>query len=179
MARRSGMKGPLYIVDTGYLLEEYRIPGHFNDTAHGKINRRFADAIQTHLRLYVPFPVLFELANHIAGIQNGDVRRKQAKKLAKAVETSIVDASPWIITPLKDRNILLAFEKYLQDISHGFATEFAIQGIGWVDISVISEAKRLKAKSNNLHTIHIWTTDDQVKSREPDPEPNPYLGERK
>jgi hypothetical protein len=63
-------------------------------------------------------------------------------------------------------------EKFVQD----FAEKFSQQGLGFTDSAIVLEANSLKTKYNQ---VHIWTTDNPLKSYEPDTEPDPFVGNRK
>lgn len=65
---------PVYVIDTSYLLELYAVPGHSTQEAVDEIRSRFTDAVRQGARLYVTVPSIYELANHIAHISDGNVR---------------------------------------------------------------------------------------------------------
>ena len=65
---------PVYLIDTSYLLELYAVPGHSTQKAVDEIRSRFTDAARQDARLYVTVPSIYELANHIAHISDGNVR---------------------------------------------------------------------------------------------------------
>lgn len=167
-----------FVIDTSYLAELFFIPGKSNELSQGIIKRKFTNAIQNEHRLFVPFPVIFELGNHIAHITNGQVRADKANKLITSIHSSIMDESPWIITGSSEPDILLNFDSFF-GICTEFCTRYAAESIGIVDSIIIKEAERIKGKYasflNSTYSVHIWTRDRLVKSYEPDIEPNPYI----
>ncbi|MBN1210484.1 MAG: hypothetical protein JXB05_36865 [Myxococcaceae bacterium] len=87
------------VIDTSYLCELLKVPGRFNPAFSEAVKQRFSESVAAGHRLYVPFPVVFELANHIALVSDGSERKRQADRLAATVRSCIEDATPWIITP--------------------------------------------------------------------------------
>jgi len=165
-----------YVVDTSYLDELYKIPKKHSSTASATVNAKFTEAVKMKARLYVPFPVIFELANHIAHIKDGNERIKKAGQLRNAVASSIKESQPWIIPSASEDSYLLQLDQF-QNLCQQFATSFAKQGIGMTDLSIIHEARRLKQRALAIGSqTHIWTLDKALKRHEPDPEPNPFTG---
>jgi hypothetical protein len=162
------------VIDTSYLLELLKVPGHFDPDFAGHVKERFSQSVEANHRLYVPFAVVFELGDHIAQIRDGSVRKRLADFLAATVRSCIDSATPWIITPAS-KDILYDLSELLR-LCDVYAQELAIQGIGLSDTSVIEEARRLKQKYNQPDDrVHIWTRDQTLKSHEPDAEPEPLV----
>ena len=162
------------VIDTSYLLELLRVPGHFDPDFSGHVKQRFSQSVAANHRLYVPFAVVFELADHIAHVRDGSARKRLADFLAATVRSCIESATPWIITPAS-KDILYDLSELLR-LCDVYAQELAIQGIGLSDTSVIEEARRLKQKYNQPDDqVYIWTRDQTLKSHEPDAEPEPLV----
>ena len=162
------------VIDTSYLLELLKVPGHFDPVFSDEVKQRFSQSVTAGHRLYVPFAIVFELANHIALVRDGGSRKRLADKLAATVRTCIENATPWIITPASE-DILYDLSELLR-LCDVYAQELAIQGIGLSDTSIIEEARRLKRKYNQPEDrVHIWTRDQALKSHEPDAEPEPLV----
>ena len=162
------------VVDTSYLLELLKVPDRFEPTVSAGVKQRFSAAIAADHRLYVPFAVVFELANHIALVRDGSARKRLADKLATTVRSCIENDTPWIITPASE-NILYDLSELLR-LCDVYAQELAVQGIGLSDTSIIEEARRLKRKYNHpTDRVHIWTRDRKLKSHEPDTESEPLV----
>ncbi len=161
------MTNRFFVVDTGYLLELFKVDGHYNDNIHQIITDKFEKAATQGFQFYVPISVLFELANHIGNIDNGHRRKQLAEKLAKTVMSCVKEKNPWIITPCKE----LASVEQLAETLLKFSSEYSIQGLGLTDTSVLLEANRLYEKyKQHGYKIHIWTTERTLKAFEPDTE---------
>jgi len=156
---------PVLVIDTSYLLELFQIPGHSNPKRSKTIKARFAQAIKLGSPLFVPLPVVFELAKHIAGVRDGAVRTRLAALLLDSVASSIREASPWILIPAEDPlPDLLA-------LCTSFKESYASQRVSLTDVCIVEEAKRLRRKyPSSTHRVHIWTTDEALKAHEPDPD---------
>ncbi|MFX0202304.1 MAG: hypothetical protein ACFFCW_39840 [Candidatus Hodarchaeota archaeon] len=163
------MNPAVYVMDTGYLLELFDVPGCSVPNAVKEVRRRYEQAIENNCRIYVPVPCIFEVGNHIAGVSDGRTRTELAKRLRGAVVSSVDEGIPWNMTPAP------GFD-FLPDLCAVFEEEYSAQCIGLTDICTIEEAMRLKQKYSGLgYRVHIWTTDDKVKAREPDTEEHAFL----
>lgn len=162
------------LVDTSYLLELFKVPDRFDPEFAERVKKRFRVAVNAGHRLYVPFPIVFEVANHIAGVRDGSSRKTLADLLAKTVRSCVESANPWIITPASE-DILYDLSELLR-LCDVYAREMAVQSIGLSDTAIIEEARRLKGKYNQpSDRVHIWTKDEALKAHEPDMEPEPLL----
>jgi hypothetical protein len=159
-----------YVVDTGYLLELFKVDGRYNDDKHKIIDAKFKKAAIQGFRIYVPVSVLFEVATHIAYVDNGYRRKKLAEKLAIIVDSCVKKQNPWIITPGEE---LKSIEQLAETLLK-FANEYAVQELSLTDTSVLLIAQELK-KNRSDYKVHIWTTEHTLKAREPDTEPNPFV----
>ena len=160
---------PVYVIDTSYLLELYAVPGHSTQEAVDEIRSRFTDAVRQGARLYVTVPSIYELANHIAHISDGNVRFSLAKRIRKDVLSSLDEGVPWTIIPSQSLNAL-------GELIASFADNYVREKIGLSDTTLIDEALRLKRTKYRGSRVHIWTKDTNLKAREPNEEPRAYLG---
>jgi len=163
-----------YVIDTSYLDEYYQIDGYCDKKNISEIMKRFEIAAKNKSRLYVPVPVIFEIANHIAHVRV-DRGYELAKKLREDIETSCSDhSSPFIIVPCKEfESMQLLITNLIQ-----FSKKYVKQGLGLTDTAVYLQAKQLSERNNNLLNlpVHIWTKDRSLKAFEPDREENPFMG---
>jgi len=160
------------VVDTSYLLELYRVPGKHEPAFSERVRERFRGAIDASHRLFVPFAVVFEVANHIARVRDWPSRRGLAEQLARVVRASVEEGTPWVMTPANE-DILTALTALLALLDR-YADEWVRHGIGLSDAAILELARRLKAKYNQPgDRVHIWTRDQALKAREPDTEPEP------
>jgi predicted nucleic acid-binding protein len=168
------MSTTVLVIDTSYLLELLKVPELFDPSFSEEVKKRFSRSVTAGHRLYVPFTIVFELANHIALVRDGGARKRLANFLAATVRSCIEETTPWIITPAA-KDILYDLSELVR-LCDLYAEELAIQGIGLSDTSIIEEARRLKRKYNQPDDrVHIWTKDKKLKSHEPDTEPEPLV----
>ncbi|MFY9260908.1 MAG: hypothetical protein WAO71_10420 [Gallionella sp.] len=167
----------LYVIDTSYLLELYRVHPWYEESAHRTIKQKFEENYKAG-QFFVPVAVLFELANHIA---DAKLRRFElAAQLSQDVASSISAQSPWTITHAVGAQSLADLVSALNESVSRFADEFSRQELGLTDTTVILEAERLLRKDQKLaslrhYQVHIWTRHAALKAREPDAEPSPFI----
>ncbi|MBT9096349.1 PIN domain-containing protein [Methylovulum psychrotolerans] len=163
----------VYVVDTSYLLEYYKVGRHYREDAHREIWQRFSTAVTNRNRLYIPVPVIFELANHIAHVNDGGQRQKLAVQFVNDVQNSLSNGSPFQVVPCQD---FQSIEDLLGNLQQ-FAAEYAGQGLGLTDTSVYLQAQQLYRDYQKFKkfTVHIWTRDKALKAREPDKEEYPFV----
>lgn len=168
----------IFVVDTSYLLELYRVDGCCHGDAYSFVANKFRDNIDTG-RFFVPVPVLFELANHIADIHDVQRRRCLAEKLRDNIQSSLSEQTPWVITHATDARSLDDLLSALSESAMRFSGEFSTQKLGLTDTTIILEAERLRKKfvSDSLrnYQIHIWTRHRELKAREPDTEDSQFV----
>jgi len=163
------------VVDTSYWLELFKIPNHFKDEHYSKIKQLFTVASHNQYSLYLPIPVLFELANHIAHVSDGSVRRELSQKFSETVKRGISNTEMLFnIMPCMAFSVASELNESLDFFVSRFVSEFSTQGLGFTDSSIILEAKSLK---KDINKVHIWTLDRALKAREPDAESNPFTGD--
>jgi len=162
------------VVDTSYWLELFQIPKHYKEAYYLEIKQRFAEAAQNKSLLYIPIPVLFELANHIAHVDNGAVRRDLAQRFSETVNLGTSNTNILFnIMPCMSFSVASELNESLDFFVSRFELEFSTQGLGFTDSSIILEAESLKTTRN---LVHIWTLDRALKAREPDAENNLFTG---
>ncbi len=158
----------VFVIDTSYLLELFKVPDYSQHPE--EIKKLFEMAIQNQSRFYVPLPCVFELGNHIADVRDGTSRFKLGKKLYNTICSCINNNRPWNITPSAGLNDL-------PDLCKNFSEQFVKQRVGLTDTFIIREAHRLKKKYNKSDfKVHIWTKDIALKAQEPDTEKNQFVG---
>ncbi|MDM8547319.1 hypothetical protein QUF61_12550 [Candidatus Venteria ishoeyi] len=136
--------------------------------AYKAVKARFSKARDEKASLYWPLPSVYETANIIAHVNDGNQRKVLADKLQQKITRSF-EATSWLtVTPSCECEQERLF-KFLQE----FSNTYAPQKIGLVDATMIFEANRLKNKNNK---VHIWTVDKALKNYEPDKEKNPFCG---
>lgn len=161
-----------YVMDTSYLSELLAVPGYSKGNSVEEIRMRYELAVKKGSRIYVPIPCIYELGKHIASARNGRDRRKLAAILHETVKSSLLGTGPWTIIPSAEAQDIAALVRLCGD----FATNYAQNGVSLTDTTIIREAQRLKRRYTTLGQVHIWTTDGDLKAREPDIERDPFLG---
>ena len=162
---------PVYVIDTSYLCEFFAVPHYSTKEAISEVRKRFEVAVEAGARLYVSLPAIFELAGHIADVPEGRERRRLSEKLRDFVVSSIRESRPWILLPPLD-------ESTVEKLINGFVDHSRETGMSLVDTTLIGEADRLRQTTyrGQEWRVHIWTKDQRLKAREPDTEPNAFLG---
>ena len=94
------------ILDTSWLLELYRVPGHFSKSRTNCVRDRTAELIDTKYELFATVPVLFEVANHITHVRSGQRRRSISEKFLDDIKRYIDRDSPWTIA-VSNKDILI------------------------------------------------------------------------
>ena len=159
----------VFVLDTSYLCELYRVPGFHRPELSARIKERIRQHVES--QLYVPLACLYELCDHIGDVVDGGRRHEIARKVVAHVEASSADGRPWLIVPAADVKAELP-----QFLRHFLGDPLRLR-MGLTDSTIVSEANRLKRKyvASLDYRVHIWTTDTTLKAYEPDPEPDPLL----
>jgi len=167
------MSQRIFVIDTSYLLELFKVGKDWEKKAHARIKQKFAEEQKAGSQFYFPIPVLFEFANHIADAKNRSIVIKNFNGL---IEQCLDDDLPFFITPCSNAESVSDFIKDLCLVINRFSSEFVQQQLGLTDVSIITEYERLK-KQHKLSNckIHIWTRHQALKAREQDPELKPFV----
>lgn len=166
------MSKPIYVVDTSYLAEFYKVGKHCKPENYREVKKRFDEAIKNKDRLFLPVPVIFEVANHIAHVKDGGRRRELAQHFNQDIQKSFTKDSPFILVPCEGFKSIARLADNLIE----FAERYASEGIGLTDTSIYLQAEQLYQdyKKFKNYRIHIWTLDTALKAKEPDSEKNPF-----
>jgi predicted nucleic acid-binding protein len=158
---------PALVIDTSYLLELYEVPSFSDPRHHAEVRGRFLRAADAGSRLYLPFPVIFEVANHIVDGRDDGARNALARRFVDDMIRSFERTEPFFITPAVS-------EASLKALLQVFSSELSSQRVGLTD-AIIEEARQLKRKYGALARVHIWTKDRRLKAHEPDAEATPFV----
>ena len=146
------------ILDTSWLLELYQVPGDSKQERHPHVVEQAKRAAQG--RMLVTVPVLFEVANHIVHVRNGDRRRKLIEQYRGDVVGSLKEEAPWTVIPtLRDSDILLRTQD-LVDLAGRFAKTSSV-GYSLADISIIDLAQSLQERGM---AVAILAFDKQLEA---------------
>ncbi|OUD15450.1 PIN domain-containing protein [Thioflexithrix psekupsensis] len=172
----------IYVIDTSYLLELFKVDGSFNEKDAEEIHQRFKKAIEAPYRFIVPLPCLYELGNHVADVRSFERKKELALKIAETIKKSIENQKPWEIVPAIDiGNFIDLWEKFAKEyIECTKGGKNSSESIGLVDATIIEEARKLKKDKSKRRIepvkVHIWTKDKTLKAHEPDEEENSFTG---
>ena len=146
------------ILDTSWLLELYQVPGDSKQERRRPVVQQAKRASQG--RMLVTVPVLFEVANHIVHVRNGDRRRKLIEQYRADVVGSLTEDTPWTVVPtLREGDILLRAQD-LVDLAGRFAKMPSV-GYSLADISVIDLAQNLQMRGM---VVAILAFDKQLEA---------------
>ncbi len=164
------MNPPVYLIDTSYLLELFAVPGCSTEAAVAEVRRRVKDGARNGARLYVTVPCIFELASHISDVADGNLRvfgRNHGRH--RSVQSRRRNA----MDRLAFSGVSLAQGGCSRLYRHSRP-----RGIDLTDGTLIDEARRLRQGRYRgpEWRVHIWTKDTKLKAREPDTEPDAFLG---
>jgi len=168
------MNKKIFVVDTSYLLELFKIGKDWEEIAHHAIMAKFDTEQLNNSQFYFPIPVLFELANHIADAHN---KQQAIKSFKDLIDNFLDEDMPFFITPCSNAESIKDFIQDLYLTITRFNNEFATQQLGLTDVSIISEAERLAKKYKLSATVHIWTRHKKLKAKEPHSEQNAFVRE--
>lgn len=147
------------VLDTSWLLELYQVPGDSKPERHRPVLEQAKQAAQG--RMMVTVPVLFEVANHIVRVRNGNQRRKLIERYRKDVVDSLEQEIPWtVVRALQDDGILLRTQD-LVDLAGRFATSSSV-GYSLADISIIDLTQSLYKEQGVA--VAILTFDKQLEA---------------
>ena len=146
------------VLDTSWLLELYRVPGHFHDsTSKEAINETLA-SIESGCAIWVTVPVVFEVANHISHVKDGTRRRQLSRQLFEDVKSSNELGMPWTIYTV-DKGILLRSSDIVA-LADRFLRESG-PNYSFADISIIDLASELR---NRDCKVKILTLDESLRA---------------
>lgn len=157
MARVAVLSGAT-ILDTSWLLELYRVPGHFTESRMPLVRNETRQLIDSGYGQFVTVPVLFEVASHITRAPDGNRRRALSKKYRDDIRTSIDHESPWTIVSFgtdilfRPHDVLQLAERFLESSGPNYS---------FADISIIDLAAELRRSGR---TVKILAFDPQLKS---------------
>ncbi len=88
-----------------------------------------------------------------------------------SVLSSLDEGMPWTVLPSREA-------RWLREAVARFVDTHVLEGIDLSDGTLIDEAARLKRTRYRGPgwRVHIWTKDRKLKAREPDQEPDAFLG---
>lgn len=158
----------VFVVETSYLCELYRVPNFSDPKFSASLRTRWDGEREAGASFRVPVGCVYQLCDHIADVPDGGRRRKLAVRVATDVRSSVENWMPWLIIPSDGVTELARFV-------HRFASDDGHRELGLTNSQIVEIAKGLKRKYGSVgsYRVHIWTRNETLKAYEPDPEPSP------
>jgi len=161
----------VYVVDTGYLLALFGVPGEASAEETKEVRRRFRLATDRHDECVVPLPVIYETASHINDI---DSSREIARQFALVLLGHVRDAeAPDALFTVEPRPA----PEEVEHILNLFANDHVLRGHSLADTALLDIATRLRHERDDRYHVHIWTWERRktgIRSCSPDEEPDPF-----
>lgn len=145
------------VIDTSWLLELYRVPGASATSRYDDVARQAGEAAQG--TMFVTLPVLFELANHIVRVRDGNRRRQLAERYREDVAMSLTDDRPWTVASDPETGVLLTATTLL-DLADRFVAQSG-PAYSLADISILELAKGLRRQGID---VRVLTFDEEMES---------------
>jgi hypothetical protein len=163
----------IFVIDTSYLLELFKVPGHSTENHVTEVRKRFRRTFSNGSVRIVPTVCVLEWGARVAQIGSAESRATAASVLQREVDRALNEADmiprPFVISEAPTSRDLPA-------LIAQWSSQHVSQRIFLVDSAVAAVAETLKAESLTRTPVHIWTKDHALKRLEPDVEPDPFLG---
>lgn len=137
------------ILDTSWLLEFYRVPGHSRKDRHTEVTAQARDDSRDDV--FLTTPVIFEFANHLVHVKDGNRRRQLIERYCTHLTASLNDDGPWTVVADPGEGILLR-AKTLIELAERFVRDSG-QGNSLADISVIDLVGRLRRRGRKVQVL--------------------------
>lgn len=108
----------------------------------------------------VTVPVLFEVANHLVHVRNGNQRRKLIERYRNDVVDSLEQETPWTVVRALQHNGILLRTQDLVDLAGRFAKVSSV-GYSLADISIIDLTQSLHKRGM---AVAILAFDKQLEA---------------
>lgn len=143
-------------IDTSIIMNLLEVPGKCQDK--DIIKKEFNAAVKAGDTLILPVSTIIESGNHIAHIQNGNIRREKALQFGEFLEKTANKTAPWTLygTELKKEDLLF--------IAREFPEKALTLCMGIGDLSIIRFYENFKNNFPAIGKIMIWSTDAHLKT---------------
>lgn len=149
-----GIRLNIRFIDTSVMLNLLKIPSRCDKAS--EILGEFKDAVHAGENLILPLATIIETGNHIAHINDGNLRRSIAEKFVAFIRHSLDSESPWYY------NSCELSKQDLLYIANSFPQK-ATEKIGLGDVSIIQQYENFKEKNSAIGKIMIWSVDTHLK----------------
>lgn len=149
-----GISMNVRFIDTSIMLNCLEVPGKCSDSEVVKL--QWEEVLEAGDILILPVATIIETGNHIAHIDDGNMRRKIAGKFGEYLRKTAEGEAPWQLYGVElDKEGLLYLADHIE--------ENATQEIGIGDMSIIYSYEQYKEKTPAIGTIMIWSTDTHLQ----------------
>lgn len=139
------------IVDTSVFLNVLDVPG-FNQNRNAVLEK-FKTRIEAGQNLILSIAAIIETGNHIAHLNDGQLRRQYAQLFADQVTKMIEGQAPWVAArPIEACDI----ERWVREFP-----DHAMRELSLADVSIIEEYKRQRELNPN-RAVEIWSLDGHL-----------------
>ena len=144
----------VHFIDTSILLNILEIPGR--SQKRQMVLQQMKDFTAAGDKFILPLATIIETGNHIAHIDDGNMRRNCAERLSITIKEVLSNTLPWAYNKgeLNDddlRKIAERFPNYAQQQSMGFG-----------DLSILTEYLRYKDKHKRNFRVNLWSLDEHL-----------------
>lgn len=143
-------------VDTSVLLNLLDVPHKNSD--RDAVRNEFKRLVANRCLLIIPIAAVVEVGNHVAQLP-GHLARERATQLANFLRRSISGQPPWVVSGARwDTDYLQALVEGNDRLG---LVDFATQGIGSGDASILLEIDRYRARTDlpSGQPVRLWTLD--------------------
>ena len=146
------------VIDTSWLLELYKVPGHYSESRSAEALAETDAVIEKGCMLWVTAPVIFELANHIVHVKEGGIRRRLSKRLHKDLKDSDAMEVPWTIHTV-DKGIVLRSADIVS-LADRFQ-QMSGPKYSFADLSIIDLVENLRRRERG---VKVFAFDKQLQA---------------
>ena len=150
------MSSRVYLVDTSVFCNLLDIPGR--NQRKEEAESQFKEYIANQGVFYLPLATIFETGNHIAHIENGNLRRKAAGKFVDLVRNSLAGETPFHPLHFWNNDEMMSWLEQFAD--------YAIRECGFGDFTIIKDYERLCKLQPDIPSaqpIEIWSFDEHLQ----------------
>lgn len=147
------------IVDTSIFCNVLNLPNMNADRK--EVIRDMEEFIKNRTSLLLPMASVYETGNHVAQLNDGNIRRRFAEIFVKQVKKAMTGEAPW-------RTMQFPTQDELSNWLNKFPDE-AMRGAGIGDISIINEWEKFRTKTPD-HRVFIWSIDKHLRGYDSHPQ---------
>ena len=144
----------VHFVDTSVLLNILAVPGRSQNRQ--SILQEMKDFTNAGDKFILPLATIIETGNHIAHIDDGNMRRDCAQHLSITIKKVLSDALPWTYNKCE------ISDDDLRKIAERFPNYAQQQNMGFGDLSILTEYLRFKAKHKRYFQVKLWSLDEHL-----------------